>query len=78
MDDFKRKARYYIPLTNNRIISGIDASQCAKLCVNEETFSCASFSYCGNMTECRLSTATLKGGQVTGQTNAYCDLYTSK
>ncbi|XP_071140792.1 uncharacterized protein [Mytilus edulis] len=76
MDDFKKKARYQIPLVNNRIVSGIDASQCAKLCVQEETFSCASFNYCGNLTECRLTTNSIKGGQVIAQSNAYCDLYT--
>ena len=41
-------------------ISGISVTECAKLCMEEESFMCASFDYCGNVTECRLGTASVK------------------
>ncbi|ESO95605.1 hypothetical protein LOTGIDRAFT_239753 [Lottia gigantea] len=75
-DDFKVKANKQISLRDNRVIEGISAEQCAKLCVEEESFSCASFDYCGNMTECRLSDAAMSDvGQVTVETSAYCAVY---
>ena len=47
--------------------------------MEEEGFSCASFDYCGNTTECRLSTASMKNiGQVSVIANLYCDVYSSK
>ena len=40
---------------------------------------CASFDYCGNVTECRLSTASMKNiGQISVTANLYCDIYSSK
>ncbi|KAK3090768.1 hypothetical protein FSP39_014480 [Pinctada imbricata] len=77
IDDFSYTKRSYIRMTNDRVISGITVQQCAKLCVEEQTFSCASFDYCGNYTECRLTSASLKNvGQVTLESNLYCDVYT--
>ncbi|XP_048256436.1 uncharacterized protein LOC124115364 [Haliotis rufescens] len=75
-DDFKQTANRQISLQDNRIILMISVEQCAKLCVDEETFSCASFDYCGNTTECRLSTASMSDvGQITIESTAYCSIY---
>ncbi|KAJ8306626.1 hypothetical protein KUTeg_017171 [Tegillarca granosa] len=76
LGDFKYTKRKIIPMRDDRVIDGVSVAQCAKLCVQEESFSCASFDYCGNYTECRLSSATTKGvGQVTLEASAYCDVY---
>ncbi|KAK3607662.1 hypothetical protein CHS0354_010649 [Potamilus streckersoni] len=75
--DFQKYSRKVIQNLDDRIIAGVSVDQCAKLCVDEETFSCASFDYCGNVTECRLSTAAMKGvGQVTLEQQDWCDVYT--
>ena len=77
--DFRQTARKVIANRDDRIIYGIGVTQCAKECVEEEGFSCASFDYCGNTTECRLSTASMKNiGQVSVIANLYCDVYSSK
>ena len=79
MYDFKKTQRRSIANRDDRIILGINVTQCAKLCVEEETFSCASFDYCGNTTECRLSTASMKNiGQISVTPTLYCDIYNSK
>jgi len=79
IDDFQYNQRKLLKMTNDRIISGLTVQQCAKACVDEETFSCSSFAYCGNYTECRLSSSALNGiGQTSIQPNAYCDEYSSK
>ncbi|XP_055956297.1 uncharacterized protein LOC126818106 [Patella vulgata] len=75
-DDFKLKAHKEIALRDNRVIEGVSAEQCAKMCVEEESFSCASFDYCGNMTECRLSDAAMSDiGQVTIEASTFCEVY---
>ncbi|XP_067677435.1 uncharacterized protein [Haliotis asinina] len=75
-DDFKKVANRQIALKDNRIILMVSVEQCAKLCVDEETFSCASFDYCGNTTECRLSTSSMSDvGQITLEATAYCSVY---
>ena len=79
MYDFKKTGRKTIANRDDRIISGISVTECAKLCVEEESFMCASFDYCGNVTECRLSTASMKNiGQISVTANLYCDIYSSK
>ncbi|XP_046544811.1 uncharacterized protein LOC124255018 [Haliotis rubra] len=75
-DDFKVVANRQIALKDNRIVLMVSVEQCAKLCVDEETFSCASFDYCGNTTECRLSTSSMSDvGQITIEATAYCSIY---
>lgn len=74
--DFKKTQRKTIANRDDRVIAGISVTQCAKLCVEEETFNCASFDYCGNVTECRLSTASMKNiGQISVTPSLYCDVY---
>ena len=79
VNDFKQTARKSIANRDDRIIVGISVTQCAKLCVQEESFNCASFGYCGNTTECRLSTASMKNiGQISVTANLFCDIYNRK
>lgn len=77
--DFQINQRTLLTNTADRIIKGISVDQCAKLCVDEESIDCASFGYCGNTTECRLSTASMSNvGQVSSTPNLWCDVYNSK
>ena len=79
LDDFVVHAQKQVNLQNNRIILDVTPSQCAKLCVQEGSFTCNSFDYCGNYSECRLSDKSVSGvGQVTMQSTACCDVYDSK
>ncbi|XP_045160293.2 uncharacterized protein LOC123525366 [Mercenaria mercenaria] len=74
--DFKITTRQHLTNKGDRIISGVPVDQCAKLCVEEENNNCASFGYCGNTTECRLSTASMRNiGQVSSEPNLWCDVY---
>ncbi|KAL4237127.1 hypothetical protein ACF0H5_005508 [Mactra antiquata] len=76
LSDFKKTQRRRMTNSNDRIIAKVSVDQCAKLCVEEETINCASFGYCGNTTECRLSTASMRNvGQVSSEANLYCDIY---
>ena len=78
MYDFKKTTRKEISNRDDRIILGINVTLCAKLCVEEESFNCASFDYC-NGTECRLSTASMKNiGQVSFAPSLSCDIYNSE
>ncbi|XP_041360235.1 uncharacterized protein LOC121376435 [Gigantopelta aegis] len=75
-DDFKKITNKVIRLQDNRIVFGLSAEQCAKMCVEEEMFQCSSFDYCGNSSECRLSTAAMsRVGQVTVDSSAFCSIY---
>ncbi|XP_064606544.1 uncharacterized protein LOC135471299 [Liolophura sinensis] len=77
VDDFKLSLGKMIVFKDNYIINGVSGEECAKLCVEEESFSCKSFDFCANTTQCRLSSANLDGiGQVTIQDSAYCNHYT--
>ncbi|KAK7502193.1 hypothetical protein BaRGS_00006557, partial [Batillaria attramentaria] len=74
--DFVAKSHKVVALRDNRVIQDVSPAQCAKLCVEETTFRCNSFDYCGNYSECRLSDASVANtGQVTLQSSAYCDVY---
>ncbi|XP_025111270.1 uncharacterized protein LOC112574418 [Pomacea canaliculata] len=76
MADFLSTAHKVVQLRDNRIIQDVTAQECAKLCVQEPGFTCMSFDYCGNVTECRLSDASVSStGQVTLQASAYCDVF---
>ena len=76
IQDFVSRAHKQVPLRDNRVIQGVTPQQCAKLCVQEGSFTCNSFDYCGNFSECRLSDASVANvGQVTLQSSAYCDVY---
>ncbi|KAH3695076.1 uncharacterized protein LOC127861585 isoform X2 [Dreissena polymorpha] len=76
ISDFKQTSRQKLLNQANRIIQNIPVDQCAKLCVEQEGASCASFGYCGNTSECRLSTASMRNvGQVSSEPNLYCDIY---
>lgn len=74
--DFKITTRQHLINANDQIISKVSVDQCAKLCVEQEAASCASFGYCGNTTECRLSTASMRNvGQVSSEPDLWCDVY---
>ena len=76
IQDFVSRAHKQVPLRDNRVIQDVTPQQCAKLCVQEGSFTCNSFDYCGNFSECRLSDASVANvGQVTLQSSAYCDVY---
>ena len=76
--DFKRTQRKTIANRDDRIVLGVNLTLCAKLCVEEESFNCASFDYC-NTSECRLSTANMKNiGQVSYTQSLTCDIYNRK
>ena len=76
IQDFVLKQRQQVKMRDNRVITQVSAAQCATLCVQEGSFTCNSFDYCGNMTECRLSDAMVSNvGQVTLEPTAYCDVY---
>ncbi|XP_060562071.1 uncharacterized protein LOC132721715 isoform X2 [Ruditapes philippinarum] len=53
LSDFKPMGNLYLTPVYDRVISGVNVEQCAKLCVEEEGLECASFAYCFNTTECR-------------------------
>ena len=73
------KVHKKVPLRDNRVIQDVTPQQCAKLCVQEGSFTCNSFDYCANFSECRLSDASVSNvGQVTLQSSAYCDVYARK
>lgn len=75
LSDFKIGDRQKLSATDVRVVTGVSVTQCAKLCV-EETIDCASFGYCGNLSECMLSTASMRNaGQVISQPNLWCDVY---
>ncbi|XP_052774803.1 uncharacterized protein LOC128213258 [Mya arenaria] len=74
--DFQKNSRMQLLNKADRIIQNIPVDQCAKICVEQEAASCASFGYCGNSSECRLSTASMRNvGQVSSQPNLWCDIY---
>lgn len=58
-------------------IQAVSVDQCAQLCIQTESFTCNSFSFCGNDTTCRLTPAHPVTGLRVIATD-YCDLYTSK
>ena len=77
--DFQKTSKQTLTNKADRIISNVPVDQCAKICVEQEEFNCASFAYCGSTTECRLSTAAMSGvGQLTTEPSMTCDVYTSK
>lgn len=74
--DFQKNSRVQLLNKADRIIKNIPVDQCAKICVDQEAASCASFGYCGNSSECRLSTASMRNvGQVSSQPSLWCDIY---
>ncbi|XP_070195502.1 uncharacterized protein [Littorina saxatilis] len=76
LQDFVAKSHKQVRLRDNRVIQGVNPQQCAKLCVEEGSFTCNSFDYCGNYSECRLSDASVSNtGQVTLESSASCDVY---
>ncbi|XP_045160291.2 uncharacterized protein LOC123525365 isoform X4 [Mercenaria mercenaria] len=76
LSDFRITTRQHLTNADDRIISGVSIGQCAKLCVEEERNDCASFGYCANKTECRLSTASMRNiGQVSSEPSFWCDVY---
>ena len=80
LDDFQlSQSSTIIKLVNDRIISDVNLYQCAKACVEMEGGSCATFSYCSKVSECRLSTAALSNvGQTGPDAVATCNVYSSK
>ena len=76
IQDFVSRVHRQVPLRDNRVIQDVTPQQCAKLCVQEGSFTCNSFDYCGNFSECRLSDASVANvGQVTLEATASCDVY---
>lgn len=79
IDDFQHYKRKLMKMVDDRVITGLSLAECAKACVDQEASGCATFSYCGNYTECRLSGVSLSSaGQSTVQASAYCDIYSRK
>nr|XP_022319141.1 uncharacterized protein LOC111121934 [Crassostrea virginica] len=80
LDDFQlSQSNTIIKLVNDRIISDVNLYQCAKACVEMEGGSCATFSYCSKVSECRLSTAALSNvGQTGPDAVATCNVYSRK
>ncbi|KAL5022689.1 hypothetical protein ScPMuIL_001844 [Solemya velum] len=76
--DFSRTPNRVIRQQDNRIVQGVSVQQCAKLCVEEQGFSCASFDFCGNTTACRLSTASLTNDKNTAVASAFCSVYSRR
>lgn len=76
--DFKILQRMELPTSYIRIVRNVSVDQCAKLCVEVERINCASFSYCGNTSECVLSNVTATHiGQAISQRSLMCDVYSS-
>lgn len=79
IDDFTASKGKRIALVNDQILTDISEEQCAKACMEEEKFNCASFDYCINKTECRLTNHdTLHSGHVTTELNAFCTHFRRK
>lgn len=79
IDDFTASKGKRIALVNDQILTDISEEQCAKACMEEEKFNCASFDYCTNKTECRLTNHdTLHSGHVTMELNAFCTHFRRK
>lgn len=80
MDDFvQSQSNVNVKLINDRIIAGVSVFQCAKSCVEMEGGSCATFAYCSEVSECRLSTSALSNvGQTGPDAVATCNIYSSK
>lgn len=80
MDDFvQSQSNVNVKLINDRIIAGVSVFQCAKSCVEMEGGSCATFGYCSEVSECRLSTSALSNvGQTGPDAVATCNIYSSK
>lgn len=79
INEFLSTAHKTVQLRDNRIVANVAAEECAKLCVEEPTFTCMSFDFCANISECRLSDASVSNtGQVTLEASAYCDVYSRK
>ena len=68
---------HHISNVHGVLISGVSVGQCAKLCVEEDTFECVSFAYCDITTECRLNT-TWTARNVSSALNQSCYIYSSK
>ncbi|XP_076072819.1 uncharacterized protein LOC143044643 [Mytilus galloprovincialis] len=76
LNDFKRKSRSTVKVTPQMLdIQAVSVDQCAQLCIQTESFTCNSFSFCGNDTTCRLTPAHPVTGLRVIATD-YCDLYT--
>lgn len=80
LDDFvQSQSNVNVKLINDRIIAGVSVFQCAKSCVEMEGGSCATFGYCSEVSECRLSTSALSNvGQTGPDAVATCNIYSRK
>ena len=61
------------------VISKVSVKECAKLCVAEDSFSCASFDYCGETKKCSLSADIATEEFPVEENESFaCDVYNSK
>ncbi|ESO85118.1 hypothetical protein LOTGIDRAFT_168146 [Lottia gigantea] len=71
--DFQDKGGRLDADPNDVIINSATSQSCAKLCVDQSGVQCNSFEYCGNITQCRLSSSVSIGFKVEKD---FCDVYT--
>ncbi|XP_067679909.1 uncharacterized protein [Haliotis asinina] len=74
--DFSKTSNSVISSHDDIVVSGVTRDACAKLCVEQSGFECKSFEFCGNTTDCRLSSAQPRSKPVTVVPDKICDLYT--
>ncbi|XP_050397257.2 uncharacterized protein LOC126815586 [Patella vulgata] len=71
--DFRDTGGRLVKGNNDIIINAASSSDCAKVCVDQTGIMCNTFEYCGNVTQCRLSTGVSIGYRTEADV---CDVYT--
>ncbi|XP_046353474.2 uncharacterized protein LOC124133217 [Haliotis rufescens] len=74
--DFSKSSNSVISSHDDLVVADVTRDDCAKLCVEQSGFECQSFEFCGNTTDCRLSSVQPRSKPVSVVQDRFCDLFT--